>query len=48
MRYYFIFLRRAFVASMSFFASSRFLVLCDRLDFFFGLNVVPRFAIVIF
>jgi hypothetical protein len=26
---------------------SRFLVLCERLDLFFGLSVVPRFAIYI-
>ena len=31
--------------SRAYFIAKRFLVLCERLDFFFGLKVVPRFAI---
>jgi hypothetical protein len=35
----------AFLASITFLTAKRFLVLWDRRDFFFGLSVVPRFAI---
>jgi hypothetical protein len=41
----FHFLLLTFFASRSLFAWRRFLVLCECLDFFFGLSVVPRFAI---
>jgi hypothetical protein len=34
-----------FRASIILLASSLFLVLCERLDLFFGLSVVPLFAI---
>jgi hypothetical protein len=45
---YFLYLRffpAAFFASIAYLIASRFLVLCERLDLFFGLSVVPRFAI---
>jgi hypothetical protein len=37
--------REAFFASIALFTAKRFLVLCERLDFFLGLRVVPLFAI---
>ncbi|MEI6581196.1 MAG: hypothetical protein WCO07_03440 [bacterium] len=43
--YLFFFRREAFFSSMIFFIASRFLVLCECLDFFFMLSVVPLFAI---
>lgn len=39
------FLCSAFFASIACFTANRFFVLCDRVDFLFGLSVVPLFAI---
>ena len=46
--FYLDFLLVAFARSMARFTTKRFLVLCERRDFFFGLSVVPRFAIELF